>query len=192
MRRISILLCFIAFNLNAHCQLQINKISGGSVVTKLGMGVKLNEGSTLTREFIVINDPNCPLSLADVGINTGYGNSYSFFAVGTINPKEPISAYEIHHVLYNVFGEHIKTLSNQYVSDLSTSSPLSKYANWYANENNVSEYLICVSYVANIRTTKGTIWHFDYKAIQSELNNLKIKYDEEYVPPRIIDKEKSK
>lgn len=190
MKNILILLFLITLSLNANCQLQINKISGGSVITKLGMGVKVNDGSTLTRDFIIINDTNCPVSLSDVGINTVYGNSYSFVPVGTINPKEPITAFEIHHVLYDIFGEHIKTLSNQYVTDLITSSALNKYASWYATENNVSEYLICVSYVANVRSAGGTIWHYNYKAIQAELNNLKLKYDEDYQPTKLKDKEK--
>lgn len=190
MKKIPVFLLLICLSSNVFSQLAVNKINGGSVITKLGMGIKVNDGSTLTRDFIIINAANCPLQLSDVGINTAYTNSYNFVPVGTIAPKEPITAYEVHHVLYNIFGEHIKTLSNQSITDINAATGFSKYSAWYASENNVSEYLICVSYVANVRTSNGTIWHYDYKGIQAELDKIKLKYDEDYVPPKIADKEK--
>jgi hypothetical protein len=181
---------FIALNFNSYSQLDVKKVNGGSVITKLGMGIKVNEGSTLSREFITINSPSCPLQLTDVGINTAYANSYSFVPVGNITPRESITAYEVHHVLYDVFGRHIKTLSNQTIKDINAPTIFDKYSSWYASENNVSEYFICVSYVADVRTANNVIWHYDSKEMQSELNKIKLKFDESFEPPKIKDKDK--
>lgn len=191
MKKINLIILLSLFALKGFCQLEVKRISGGSVITKLTMGIKVNDGSTLTREFIVINSPTCPLQLSDVGVNTAYGgNSYSFVPVGTVTPKEPITAYEVNHVLYNVFGEHMRTLSNLEITDLKATAGFDKYSSWYASENSVSEYFICVSYVANVRTANNVIWHYDSKDIQAELNKIKLKFDESYEPPKLNDKEK--
>jgi hypothetical protein len=190
-KKINLFLFLSLLTVSAFCQLDVKRIDGGSVVTKLTMGIKVNDGSSLSREFIVINSPTGPLQLSDVGINTVYnGNSYNFVPVGTITPKEPITAYEIHHVLYNVFGKHMKTLSNKVVTDINENRGFSKFTSWYASENNVEEYLICVSYIANVRNASNLLWHYDVKDIQAELNKIKLKFDESYEPPKLSDKEK--
>jgi hypothetical protein len=131
------------------------------------------------------------MQIADVGIKTVYASpGYEFKPVGNVMAKEPITAYDLHHVLYNVFGEHIKTLSNQDVKDIEGTQEFSKYLSWYASENNISEYLICVSYVANVRTKEGTIWHYGYGPIKEQLNKLKIAFEEGYAPKE--DKSKDK
>jgi hypothetical protein len=178
-----ITLCFLLFISIAYPQITISKLSGGSVVTKLGMGISVNNGSSLSREWIVLNDTTSPLQLQGVGINTIYlPSEYDFQATGIVKVKEPIVAYEIHHVLYNVFGEHIKSLSNLNVLDISLPSELSKLSRWYANENEVREYLTCVSYVANVRTLSGKIWHYKPEIIKQELNKIQIAYEEGYSP----------
>lgn len=164
-------------------QIQSSKIDGGTVVLKLGYGVILNEGSSLKRDWVMLNDAKCPVQLNNVGISAVYGDSkYSFKPVGDISVSEPITAYEIHHVLYNVFGEHIKTLSNQEVIDISDKSSFGKYSSWYASENEVSEYLFVVSYVANVRTKSGTIWRYKANVIKEELEKIKITYEADYAP----------
>jgi hypothetical protein len=184
MKKVILIACLIYCQLSTFAQLTTTKESGGTVITKLGMGVKVNDGSTLTRDFYSINAIDCPLQLANAGIKTSYSTRYSFSAIGKVTPSEPITAYEVHHVLYNIFGEHIKTLSNKVVIDLKLPTEFNQYASWYASENNVSEYLICVSYVANVRTQTGTIWRYNFKAIQSELDKIKLKYDEGFAPPQ--------
>lgn len=172
-------------------QLSVEKKGGGSVVTKLSSGIKVNDGSTIIREYLVINDAACPVQLNGVGIETSYSSSgYEFKPVGNINTKEPIVAYEIVHILYNVFGEYIKSLSNKEIVDIDGQKNFSKYSSWYASENNVSEYLICVSYVSNVRTKDGRIWHYDFKALKDYLAKLEITFEEGYDPRQDIEKGK--
>lgn len=194
MKRFVVLLSCLIFTSNIFSQLTVSKVEGGSVVTKLSMGIKVNQGSSLKRDWVTINDPACPIQLNDIGIETSYGSStsssYSFKSVGSFVTKEPIVAYEVVHVLYNVFGEHMKSLSNQEVTDIDVKSDFSKYASWYASENDVSEFLICVTYVSNVRTKSGLLWHYSYKPIKEQLDKLKIYFEEGYAPKK--DKEKDK
>ena len=190
MKAINLLIVFSLFSLLSFAQIQVGKKDGGSVVTKLGLGVKVNDGSSLNREYVILNDANCPVQLTDAGIETSYGErSYAFKPIGTLSVKEPIAAFEVNFVLYDVFGEHIKTLSGKEITDVGSNANLSKIGSWYATENQVSEYLICVGYVAKVRTQKGTIWSYDYKAIKEQLEKLKIAFEESYKPKKDLGKE---
>jgi hypothetical protein len=86
-------------------------------------------------------------------------------------------------VLYDVFGGHIKSLNNLDISDMSGTIDLKKSSGaWYATENQISEYLSCVSYVAAVRTTTGVIWRFKPELIKQELSKIQIAYEEGYNP----------
>lgn len=84
----------------------------------------------------------------------------------------------------------MKTLSNTEITDIEGQQDISKFSIWYASENDVSNYFSCVSYVANVRTKSGILWHFDYKAIKEQLDLLKISFEEGYIPKKDVDKEK--
>ena len=176
---ICLLLCSFS-----HGQLTTLKVNGGTVITKLSMGISVNSSSTLSREWIVINDEKCPIQLKDVGINTVYVSSdYRFVPSGNIILSEPIVAYEIHHVLYDVFGGHIQSLNNLDIADMSGTIDLKKSSGtWYATENQINEYLSCVSYVAAVRTSTGAIWRFKPEIIKQELSKIQIAYEEGYSP----------
>ena len=172
----------------AIAQIHISKMSGGSVITKLSMGIKVNENSTLMREWSILNDETSPIQTSNLGINTAYaGSAYYFIANGNLSIKEPITAYEIHYVLYDIFGAYMNTLSTVYVGDLVDVNDIKK-SNWYASEHQVSEYYACVSYVATVRNAKGIIWKCNYKKIKEELNKIEISYEESYLPKNEKDK----
>jgi hypothetical protein len=179
----------LSYSIISFSQLTVNRKEGSSVVTKLAMGLKVNDGSTLKREHITINDASCPIQMTDIGIETSYAASkYEFTPTGGFTTKEPIVAYEVVHLIYNVFGEHMKSLSNTAVADIDGQSFFSKYSSWYASENNVSEYLICVSYVSNVRTKGGKIWHYNFKALKEQLNQLEFAFEEGFTPKKDAEK----
>lgn len=193
MKKFFIAVFCLFYSIVSFSQLTVSKKQGSSVVTKLGMGIKVNDGSSLNREQITINDAICPVQLSDVGVETSYSSSsYSFKPTGSFTTKEPIVAYEVIHLIYNVFGEHIKTLSNTGITDIDGQKDFSKWASWYASGNNVSEYLTCVSYVANVRTKSGVIWHYNFKELKEQLNKIEITFEEGYLPKKDNDNGKEK
>ena len=191
MKQTILILLSVALTYSGYSQLTVSRSDGGSVITKLSMGIKVNDGSSLKREFITINTTGCPVQFGDIGVTTMYSDpGYRFKPNGNFGTTEPIVAYEIHHVLYDVFGAHMTTLSNQDIIDIEGRKEFDRYSSWYASENDVSEYLVCVSYVANVRTMAGVIWRYNYKDIKAELDKLKIKFEEGYTPKKDKDKEK--
>lgn len=191
MKRNLLTVICLSYSIISFSQLTVDRKEGSSVVTKLAMGIKVNDGSTLKREYITINDSNCPIQISDVSIRTSYGASkYEFTPVGVLRPKEPIVAYEVIHLIYNVFGEYMKTLSNTEIIDFDGGRNFSNYVSWYASERNVSEYLICVSYVSNVRTKSGKVWHYNFKALKEQLNQLEFAFEEGFVPKKDAEKGK--
>ncbi len=189
------ILLFVVFALSfisVYSQMSVVRTVGSSFTTDIGYGIKINEGSSLKKEKIIINDALCPIQLnGDVGIEISTRDrAFAFNPSGSFNVKEPIVAYEMHHIIYDIFGDHIKTLSNTQVADIVGQQIFTKYDGWYASENNVSEYLISVSYVANVRTQSGQIWHYNFIAIKDQLDILKISFEESYIPEKDIDDDK--
>jgi hypothetical protein len=170
--------------------LEVADLDGGSVVTDLGYKIRLNEGSSLHRHWIVINDPSAPVKLAGVGVKAAYhaesyGGEYRYLPAGTASPKVPIQAIETRLMLFDVWGQHLKTLSSTEVKDFPANSTidLSKVGNWRTFENEASEMLSVVSFVANVRLEDGTIWTMDTKKILGEVGRIKIRLSENDLTP---------
>jgi hypothetical protein len=157
--------------------LQSTTLDGGSVATDLGYSIKVNKNSSLHRSWVVLNDPGCPVQLTGSGIVTAYGGrDYAYRQVGTFTASEPVAAFEVRYVLFDVFGEHMKTLSAVSVSDAApgTPLPLSDVGSWRALENDVSELLTSVAFVAYVRNSEGKVWRYQDKAITNELAKIRL------------------
>ncbi|MEI6124521.1 MAG: hypothetical protein WCQ95_12925 [Bacteroidota bacterium] len=177
----SLLFAFFCFG-KTHAQYITVKTNGGSVVTDLGNEYKVNNGSTLKREWYTMNYANCPVQLKDIGIQTAYDTKYMFTPKGDLTAKDSIVAYEVHHVLYDMFGRHIFSLRNFTCRNIIGKFKFNDFWSWAADLDGVSEYLICVSYVAYVRTADGKIWRFNPVDLRSELSKLLLPYEESYSP----------
>jgi hypothetical protein len=188
MKKIIIICLVLGINIQTKAQIEMTKSEGSSVTTKLGYGIVVNNGSSLKREKIVLNDSNCPVQLNDVGIETIFSDKYSFNPTGFYTAKVPVVAVEVAHILYDVYGEHMKTIYNSEIKDIEGIHNLAKSGSWDATENNVSSYFICVSYVANVRTKNGQLWHYNFNAIKEQILQLKMEFNEAYLPKKVIEK----
>ncbi|GJQ22186.1 MAG: hypothetical protein HBSIN02_25410 [Bacteroidia bacterium] len=189
MKKSTVLGFAISILISSHAVSQSIKVStedGGSVVTELGYGVKVNKNSTLRRSFITFNDPACPVQLNSAGIKTLYDDrSYSYKPVGTLNASEQVSAIDVRFLLYDVFGDHIKTLRGTYVGDVAPNNAfqLKDIGSWRAWENEVSELLTVVSFVAQVRTQSGKLWRYNEKAIGEEMSKVRLKVSSGVLDP---------
>jgi hypothetical protein len=171
--------------------IQAMNLDGGTVVTELSPNIKVNEKSALHRTWTVLNDPSCPIQLSDAGIRTLYrGRDYSFNPTGLAKTSKPVQAFEVRYLLYDVFGEHLRTLSSTEVTDLpgDFSFQLGKSGTWRAWENDVSQLLTVVAFVAQVRGEAGKIWRYNQKAIGDELGRIQLKVTGVFDPTK--DKEK--
>lgn len=158
--------------------LKVTTVDGGSVVTELGYNIKVNEKSTLRRAWVVINDTKSPVQLEGSGVTTKYGDrEYQYKPTGTMTASEPIVAFNVRFVLYDVFGMHIKTLDGKEVRDIPANAPyqLKDIGSWRAWENEVSELLTVISFVAQVRTASGKLWRYNDKVVEEELSKIQLK-----------------
>ncbi|MFC1530572.1 hypothetical protein ACFL6R_07700 [Gemmatimonadota bacterium] len=139
------------------------------------MGITLNEGSTMQRESIVLNYPDCPIRCMSASLSFDYEDRRFRYNVATqVNATVPVVALELRHVLFDVFGEHIQNLSNTEATDISIGSrSLSGTWNIF-QENEVSEHLTTVSYVAKVRLADGRVWKFNADALAATLESLNL------------------
>lgn len=163
-------------------QYNTSKSSGGSVMTDVGNDYKVNLGSTLMRSWFTLNATGCPLQLKDVGLSTFFDQKYYFKPNGDLTATDSIVAYEIHHVMYDVFGRHLKTLRNFTCKDVKGDFKFNEYWSWGADLDEVSEYLVCVSYVAFVRTKDGKVWKYNADEVKLELAKSGIAYEGSYGP----------
>ena len=142
---------------------------GGTVVTPKGYNFAtedINEGSSLRRSWVTLNDTECPLEIVEVTFPVK-GRSGDFFirAAGHMRPREPISAFEIRILLFDVFGNHLRSLTATMVKDYDAGDEVPLTGRWTMGWTDVEELLTAVVYVANVRTQEGVVWQYSEEAI---------------------------
>lgn len=137
-------------------------------------GQTLNEGSGLTRESILFNDPTSPVSVTGHTTKIIYEDrSFRFSGKSTIQVSSPIVAIQLRTILYDVFGQHMKNLANTEPRDFSAGQSTLE-GEWRAYDNDVSEMLTTVTYVARVRFSDGRQWVFNADNLHAALRSLNL------------------
>jgi hypothetical protein len=180
MRRISylcVILILAALTLSAvAAPYEITREPDGPFNFKI-LGIELNKGSSLVRETILFNDPTCPVQLSKNSMTFNYADRRLSISSATVaSVKQPIVAMEVRHIMFDVFGQHMKNLSNTEVLDIgSLPIPTSLKATWNLfDENDASEFLTSVTYVARVRLVDGTQWVVNADNLSQALGTLKL------------------
>jgi hypothetical protein len=167
----------------------ISRESGGSIQTPLGYGITVNKESTLTREWVTFHDPALPADVAGtVGIKTVYesergSGDYKYSTRLNIEAREPVAAIEVRFLLFDIWGNHIKTLSLTQVADISDKKELT--AEWRAfSENEVSEYYASIAFIARVRTQSGRVVEANTSLILEEARKFSRKFSVESLEPK--------
>jgi hypothetical protein len=175
---------FAAAQGNADSSLQISEEDGGGVAVRTASGL-LNQDSSLKRRFFVVADTNSPAGIEHAGIYSRLDEKEKvdyFLPFGTVSPKQAISAVEVRFVLFDVWGERIRTLSSTRLVDSSTHVDLRGTNKWMALESEVGQLVTVVSFVARIRTADGDVWTFDPNRVASRIEGLGLNV----APPELL------
>ena len=182
MKFIIVFLISTCFSIQTFSQIIINRFESSSVVTKIMPGYFYNEGSSLKREMIVLNDTNCPIKLNNIEIVLQKKGDNNFISKGNLLAKEPIMAFELTHILYDVFGRYLRTLTEIVVKDINNQHTLyNDLYSWYASTNDKKSYLYCITFVKTVRLKNGKIWYNNFDALKNEIENLKFSFKESYL-----------
>ena len=154
--------------------LQVHEENGGSVAVRSASGF-LNQDSSLQRKWYVINDANSPVRLERAGVFPRFDEKESlhyFVPVGTVTPKEVISAVEVRYVLMDIWGEKLKTFAVTRLIDSSTHVDLQASNKRPALESEASQLVAVFAFVSRVRTSDGQIWTFNADRIVHRMQAL--------------------
>jgi hypothetical protein len=141
---------------------------------KTSVGANVNAGSKLTRETILLNDPDCPVQVEKTSVKMDFGrNNFEYRVSSNVQIRSPIVAVSVRHIMYDVFGQHMKNLANIEVKDLGP-GPATINGAWNAYGNEISEFLTAVTYVSRVRLADGTQWVYNENGVLAALRSLRL------------------
>lgn len=144
---------------------RVTRAPGGSIRTPLGYGIVLAKESTLTREWIVVHDPGVPVTFAGTpGVTTTWkraeysGGDYQYQAQFTVQANEDVQAVQVRFLAFNVWGEHMQTLSYEEVADVAKGAKKEITGVWRVfSENDAEKYYASIGYVSRVRLKTGKV-----------------------------------
>lgn len=125
--------------------------------------------------------------LGTVGVSTIYerdsiSGNFRYAAIFSVQLAEPISALEVRFLLFDVWGNHIRTLSLTEVADISSTKSIEGKWNLFS-ENEAEEYYASIAYVARVRTRAGKVFEADPTPVIEEAKRFSKKFSAEGLEP---------
>jgi hypothetical protein len=69
-------------------------------------------GAELKQTFYVLNDSGCPITIKSLSlVPRAEGTRINYGPSALVNASAPVAAFEVRVLLFDVFGEHLKTLN---------------------------------------------------------------------------------
>jgi hypothetical protein len=169
---------------------EITKVDGGSITTNLKYGIAVAKGSSLRREWIAINYADMPVTLqgtpgvTTVYVSKEYGGDFQYAAKLDIVAAVDISAYEIRFLTFDVWGNHVRTLSMTGVEDIASGTKKHLVGAWNVySENEVEEHYASIAFVAKARLKDGRVVAAPIDAVVEEARRFSAKFAEKDVEP---------
>ncbi|MBB4284822.1 hypothetical protein [Roseospira goensis] len=138
-------------------------VDDGDILTEVSGAETLNEGSTLRRTYLVVNEAQAPVRLERVGIDTRHDADRDRFVLhpeGTLTAVQPVRAVRLVFALFDVFDRPIRTLTLTLVRDLAAGAvvDLATLPGWPASAPEARDLLSVVSHAATVRPAAGPVW----------------------------------
>jgi len=167
-------------NIAAAQEYEITRSPDGSFAFSI-LAVNFNEESTLERESILLNASDSPIRLVGASMTIDYGGEgrgrLRYNVASQIEANVFVMALELRHALYDVFGNHMQNLSNTETRNVEPGA-LSLSGTWnIRQENEVTEHLTTVSFVAQVRLSDGRVWNYNSDALSAALDSLELDQD---------------
>ncbi len=161
-----------SFNINAQ-SLEITRAFDGDYSFKI-YRTTLNEGSTLKKEAVLINDPTSPVKITNQSFEVEYEDrQFTWVGNTKISVSAEITGLKITHVVYDVFGQHVKSLANTEIKDFNVQE-ISLSGEWRAYDSEATSMLTHVSFISRVRYKDGSQWVYDERAVADEIANLNL------------------
>lgn len=140
-------------------------------------GVKINKGSSLKRESVLFNDPASPVQITSHTTSIKFKDrGFRFVGKTGVDVGQPVVAVQVRTILFDVFGQHMKNLGNTEPKDFAPGKAKFE-GEWRAYENDITELLTTVTYVARVRLADGTQWVFNNENLVLALASLNLEQE---------------
>jgi hypothetical protein len=151
----------------------VTRKDGGMLQQKDAFGGVLFPHSTLRRTFITIHDARLPVRIeGDTGIRWHQVQfSGNWAAQVRLTVSDPVSAVDIHFLMFDYFERHLRTVSLELVEDLSVESKVFT-GTWDTGPGFFGNTCDSIAYVARVRTAKGEVFEADTAAVLAEVAKL--------------------
>ena len=168
----------------------VTRASGGPITTNLGFGIAIAKNSTLNREWIVVHHPTLPVDLeATPGIVTAfiskpYGGEYRYRSQFKLRTEKAVKAVEVRFLVFDVWGQHVRNLSYEEVSDRAVGIK-DVSAEWQVfSENEVEKHYASIGYVARVRLDDGRVVEAPVTTVVEEARKFSSKFTPEQLEPK--------
>lgn len=164
----------------------VTRADGGPIRIQREGYNDVNASSTLTRQFLAVNDEKLPISIVmPTGVSTDITDykNYYYQADVSLNIKKPIQAFRLVFLLFDVFGDHTRTLSTQTIMDLEPGVH-SFRSRWsiFSHEEFLAHGASIV-YVDKIRTEDGHVIEGDHLTALEEAKKFTDEFTEKDLDP---------
>ena len=148
------------------------------MTTLLADGIRLNESSSMRREWFILRDTTSPVVIeGPAGVNIIYrseaiaGGGYRYHLPYSIVSIEPVVAVEIKMHIFDVFGRFLRTLVSTEVVDMHGAKTFD--AGWgVLSGSEASEAFASVLYVSTVRTATGRLYEVDRASVLEQVRKI--------------------
>lgn len=167
------------------------RVSGGRITTELGFGFAVAKDSTLEREWIAVHEPSLPAGfegtpgVTTVYVRREYTGDYRYKADFTINAREALRAIQVQFLTFDIWGEHVRTLSFEEVSDIAAGAKRVFNGVWNVfSENDVEKHYASIAYIARVRLADGRVVDAPTAKVVEEARKFSEKFTAAQLEPK--------
>jgi hypothetical protein len=171
----------------------VTTADGGPITTNLGYGIAVAKDSSLRREWIAVHDSALPVDLEGTpGIKTiyeseRYSGEYRYVGEFTLRTRASVQAIEVRFLTFDVWGNHVRSLSYEEVVDLPADSSKAFVGKWNVHsENEVERHYASIAYVARVRTADGRVFLGNDQPVLAEAKKFFAKFSAADLQPEPV------
>jgi hypothetical protein len=98
---------------------------------------------------------------------------------------EPVSAFEVKYLTFNVWGEHVSTLQAVEIMDMKPGAQALRAQKWNVfSENEAEEFHASLGFISRVRMASGVVRNADNEFVIREAQRFSEKFTAEDLEPK--------
>lgn len=149
--------CVIAVGLMQAARAETIQLDGRPMSFDIGYGIKVNEGSSLMRQAVIVQDKRLPVRLTEFSVSTTLKDRNWQYNIGyQFELDVDAVAVEVRFVPFDIWGEKNTSLSTTVIKDFAP-AVIRQSAAWRLSETDAVHHFAMIGYVAQVKLASGEI-----------------------------------